>query len=72
MHLEEGGFKGAIRFGNWEVTESLQVKCDRFKHSGLQLLLSKSSVKWKGKKIRSTEKMHKHARIAWDEVITAT
>ena len=45
MHLEEGGFKGAIRFGNWEVTESLQVKCDRFKHSGLQLLLSKSSVK---------------------------
>lgn len=29
MHLEEGGLKGAIRFGNQKVIESLQVKCDR-------------------------------------------
>ena len=29
MHLEEGGLKGAIRFGNQKVIESFQVKCDR-------------------------------------------
>lgn len=29
MHLEEGGLKGTIRFGNQKVIESLQVKCDR-------------------------------------------
>lgn len=64
MHLEEGGLKGTIRFGNQKVIESLQVKCDR-----LSILVYNCSSPTlheneKGGKNRSTEKIHKHARIA--------